>query len=96
MSEAENPLITLSTLLVDAIIGVGFPTQQLAIQCELAGMARATGSKTKLEFHWIRERLAACEEDKLQQLYTALKEAQIEAQGTPVAAKRSPIIVGDN
>ena len=58
--------------LVDAICGIGFPSMQLALQAEMAGMAR-DGS-------WIRDRLEAASEETLQALYQGLREAREEIE----------------
>lgn len=61
----------MKTLLIDAIIGVGFPSLLLWAEAEKAGMASAGG--------WMRERLERCEESQLQALYQGLREAREEA-----------------
>lgn len=68
----------MKTLVIDAIIGVGFPSVVLASECERIGMAEYTGTATGPSWAWRRERLEKCEEHQLQELYTALREAREE------------------
>ena len=35
----------MKTLVIDALVGIGFPSQQLALQCEMAGLARQDGNQ---------------------------------------------------
>lgn len=65
----------MKTFLIDAIVGVGFPSALLAVEAERAGMA--SGGE------WMRERLVRCEEPQLQALYQALREAREEAAAEP-------------
>ena len=69
--------------LVDAICGIGFPSMQLALQAEMAGLAHSG--------EWIRDRLQACEETALQELYQGLREAREEIESV-VAEPESVII----
>ena len=69
----------MKTLLVDAIIGVGFPSTLLSEEAVRVGMARYSGNQHVWMYEWIRERLERCEESQLQALYQGLREAREEA-----------------
>lgn len=67
------------TLLVDAIVGVGFPTLLLASVCEDAGLAVFVGNQHNPAWEWKRNALARNPTEKLQGLYEALCDARDEA-----------------
>ena len=68
----DAPPVTLRDMVLDAVVGVGFPTIGIAIIAERQGLAYFDGKGTR----WIRDKLAALSEEKLQALYTNLKVAQ--------------------
>jgi hypothetical protein len=68
----DVPPVTLRDMVLDAVVGVGFPTIGIAIIAERQGLAFFDGKGTR----WIRDKLAALSEEKLQALYTNLKVAQ--------------------
>ena len=74
----------MKTLVVDAIVGVGFPSDQLAVQCEMAGLALYTGTKKKASWMWVRKALERCELEQLQELYQGLREERDAAPVAPV------------
>ena len=57
------------TLIIDAVCGVGFPSQILAAECENAGMAVSVSYG---QWVWRRERLQRCSIEQLQDLYEGL------------------------
>lgn len=61
-------------LVIDAIVGVGFPSVVLAQECERVGLARFSGDQWNPQWEWLRDRLAAVAVDKLQELYDGLCE----------------------
>ena len=56
-------------ILIDAIIGRGFPTFELALQMEKEGFAEATGNQWNPDFSWIRKSLEALDVVSLVSLY---------------------------
>lgn len=60
-------------LFVDAIIGAGFPHEQVITYAELGGLAASRGDGEDKEFIWSRYALEELELSTLQELYTALK-----------------------
>lgn len=67
-------------LLVDAICGIGFPSMLLAEEATKVGLATYTGNQHNWSWAWHRDRLLACDLDKLQALYQGLREAREENQ----------------
>ncbi len=67
-------MIDLTELIIDAIVGVGFPSCILAAECEKLGLATFTGNQHNPDWAWNREALNSVDEDKLQELYISLKE----------------------
>ena len=66
-------------LVVDAIVGIGFPSFVLGNECERVGLAKLISSSyTGQHYEWIRSRLEAVALDKLQELYEGLREAREE------------------
>ena len=63
-------------MLVDAIVGAGFPSSRFADKAEKLGLAIFTGSQWNERWEWNRKALAACTEDELQALYAKIKETQ--------------------
>lgn len=72
----------MKTLLIDAIVGVGFPAVTLALECEKVGMARFTGNQYNPSWEWNRLALYKCSEEQLQELYQGVREER-ESQNTP-------------
>jgi len=73
----ESPFsVTLVDLLVDAIVGVGFPTIAIGVVAEKEHMAYFAGNQHGENWRWRREKLETLSEDKLQALYHNLKVAQ--------------------
>ena len=68
--------ITMVDLLVDAVVGVGFPTLAIAIVAEREGMATFNGNQHNESWRWNRDKLCRVSEEKLQALYHNLKVAQ--------------------
>ena len=76
-AECDPPLdITLSEMLVDAIMGVGLPTIGIALEAEKTFMARFTGNQHNEHWRWEESKLRALSEPQLQSLYYNLKVAQ--------------------
>lgn len=68
----------MKTLVIDAIVGIGFPSVLLADECRKAGLASFTGNQWNDNYEWRRDQLEKIELEKLQELYTALREAREE------------------
>lgn len=68
----------MKTLVIDAIVGIGFPSILLADECRKAGLAEFTGNQWNEKYEWRRDQLEKVELEKLQELYTALREAREE------------------
>ena len=64
-------------LVIDAIVGIGFPSFVLAQECERVGLARYHPTiNDQAIWHWIRPHLEAIDLDKLQELYEGLSQAR--------------------
>lgn len=81
-------------LVIDAICGVGFPTQPLAVAVEQQGMAIFTGSKGAPSWEWNRNALAKVRDEQLQELYEALCEARESADAPPPEQPAPHIFTG--
>lgn len=69
-----NHVLMTRMLFVDAIVGVGFPHEQVAIDAERGGLAtRGPERDAWSEYTWNRRILETLSTDTLQELYTALK-----------------------
>lgn len=69
----------MKTLVIDAIVGIGFPSILLADECRKAGLAECLGGgHGDPRYEWRRDQLEKIELEKLQELYTALREAREE------------------
>jgi len=76
----EHVLFT-RMLLIDGIVGVGFPHEQVGIDAERGGLATSSnptpygrgGDEPYLTYEWNRRILEALSTDTLQDLYTGLK-----------------------
>lgn len=78
-------------LVIDAIVGVGFPSVVLAQECERVGLAHY-GEEYDQYFGWDRKALWAVSVDKLQELYDGLCE-QREQNAQPTEPLDKPLIV---
>lgn len=68
--------ISLSEMLIDAIVGVGLPTLAIALEAERTFMASFTGSQHNQHWRWEESKLRVLTEEQLQALYYNLKVAQ--------------------
>lgn len=73
----------MKTLIIDALVGIGFPSMLLAGECEKVGLAYFTGNQSQPEWAWRLDVLEKIELEKLQELYTGLREARDELQAPP-------------
>lgn len=66
------------TLVVDAAVGVGFPTIAVGVLAERSGLAtfKPATALSGSAWTWSRDKLNALPMDTLQELYISLKEAQ--------------------
>lgn len=83
----------MKTLVIDAIVGIGFPSMLLAEECRKAGLAAFTGNQWNECYEWRRDQLEKVSEEKLQELYTALREAREEAQAPAEPEEKSLIVL---
>ncbi len=67
-----------SVLVIDAIVGVGFPTIATGVLAERAGLAtfKPATAISGSSWSWSRDKLNALDLPTLQELYVSLKEAQ--------------------
>ena len=80
----------MKTLVIDALIGAGFHSVVIAQECERVGLADFDKFHTR--WSWRREQLEQLDLDKLQELYTAMRESreELEAAAEP---EEEPLIV---
>lgn len=65
------------TLVIDAIVGVGFPTIAAGVLAERTGLATfRSSSQGDPHWYWSRDKLKALDLPTLQELYLSLKEAR--------------------
>ena len=64
----------MKTLLIDAIVGIGFPVEQLGLQCQEAGLADF--NPVTASWKWQRERLVGLQQTMLEELYEGLRHAR--------------------
>jgi hypothetical protein len=75
-SDVDDTLMA-QMLYVDAVIGVGFPTMQVAEHAERGGLATYIGDQHNWKWAWRREALEALQLSTLIELYTSLKKASM-------------------
>ena len=80
-------------LVVDAIMGIGFPSVVMAQECERVGLAQFSGDQWNPDWQWIRTRVEAIELDKLQELYEGLSQAREDNRKAHEAAPEPSLIV---
>lgn len=87
----------MKTLIIDAIIGAGFPTLTLALTAEKAGLAEFINTGMfNTEHRWIRASLEQESIDKLKMIYEGLRasrEAPPETGPAPVSEPPSASII---
>ena len=83
----------MKTLVIDAIVGVGFPSVVLAGECERVGLAKFNGDQWNPGWVWLRDRLEAVELESLQELYQGMREAREENVITTPEEPESLIIL---
>jgi hypothetical protein len=81
----------MKTLVIDALIGAGIHSVILAQECERVGLA-AYDKRTQT-WAWRREQLERIDLEKLQELYTAMREAREEATPTDPEEEKPLIIL---
>ena len=64
----------MKTLVIDALVGGGFPNPIIAVECEKVGLAEVFGSPFEPQWRWNTAALAECELSTLQELYEAMRE----------------------
>lgn len=69
----ENHELMTRMLFIDAIVGVGFPHPQVAIDAERGGLATYTGDQHNPSWVWNRRILETLTTPTLQDMYTGLK-----------------------
>lgn len=87
----------MKTLVIDAIIGAGFPTLTLALTAEQAGLAVFTGAHFSPDaptHRWVRSKLEDETLPVLQTIYEGLRsEREAQAQNDAAAVENHPRIV---
>ena len=81
----------MKTLVIDALIGAGIHSVVLAQECERVGLAEY--DKRTQTWSWRRERLEAIDLERLQELYTAMRESREELQSVVDEPEEKPLIV---
>lgn len=79
----------MKTLVIDALIGAGIHSVVLAQECERVGLAGY--DKRTQTWSWRREQLERIDLERLQELYTAMREAREEA--TLTEPEEKPLII---
>ena len=78
----------MKTLVIDALIGAGFHSVVIAQECERVGLADFDKYHTR--WSWRREQLDL---DKLQELYTAMRESREELEAAADPEEEKSLIV---
>jgi len=78
----------MKTLVIDAIVGAGFHSVVIAQECERVGLADFDKYHTR--WSWRREQLDL---DKLQELYTAMRESREELEAAADPEEEKSLIV---
>mgnify|MGYP001482491559 FL=1 len=84
----------MKTLVIDAIIGTGFPTITLALTAEQAGMAEYKAGFFENHHVWRREKLEEQSLESLKTIYEGLRaERELQAQNAVTAEHVVPSAV---
>lgn len=75
-SDIDDTLMT-QMLYVDAVIGAGFPSADVAIHAERGGLAVYIGNQHNPAWAWQRSALESLQLSTLIELYTSLKKAAL-------------------
>lgn len=81
----------MKTLVIDALIGAGFHSVVIAQECERVGLADFDKFHTR--WSWRREQLEQLDLDKLQELYTAMRESREELEASAEPEEEKSLIV---
>ena len=81
----------MKTLVIDALIGAGLHSVVIAQECERVGLADFDKFHTR--WSWRREQLEQLDLDKLQELYTAMRESREELEAAAEPEEEKPLIV---
>lgn len=81
----------MKTLVIDALIGAGFHSVVIAQECERVGLADFDKFHTR--WSWRREQLEQLDLDKLQELYTAMRESREELEAAAEPEEEKSLIV---
>lgn len=81
----------MKTLVIDALVGAGFHSVVIAQECERIGLADFDKYHTR--WSWRREQLEHLDLDKLQELYTAMRESREELEAAAEPEEEKPLIV---
>ena len=81
----------MKTLVIDALIGAGFHSVVIAQECERVGLADF--DKYHSKWSWRREQLEQLALDKLQELYTAMRESREELEASAEPEEEKSLIV---
>jgi hypothetical protein len=81
----------MKTLVIDALIGAGFHSVVIAQECERVGLADF--DKYHSKWSWRREQLEQLDLDKLQELYTAMRESREELEAVAEPEEEKSLIV---
>ena len=77
----DNHELFTRMLFVDAVVGVGFPSHDIAVNAERGGLATEWTNDTGGGFRWNRRILETLTTETLQDLYTSLKLQEVTHAG---------------
>lgn len=83
----------MKTLVIDAIVGIGFPSMLLAEECRKAGLAAFSGHQWSEGYEWRRDQLEKVSEEKLQELHTAMRESREDLEAAAEPEEEKSLIV---
>lgn len=80
----------MKTLVIDAIVGVGFPTLTLALSAEKSQMATYIGGQFNAKHQWNRAKLEELPLETLKTIYEGLRSEREIQEAEPVAVATKP------
>ena len=80
----------MKTLVIDAIVGVGFPTLTLALSAEKSHMATYIGGQFNAKHQWNRAKLEELPLETLKTIYEGLRSEREIQEAEPVAVATEP------
>ena len=81
----------MKTLVIDAIVGVGFPTLTLALSAEKSHMATYIGGQFNAKHQWNRAKLEELTLETLKTIYEGLRSEREIQEAEPVAVAQTTV-----